>query len=153
MRGRRPEPTALKQLRGNPGKRPLPAKEPKPQIVAMRPPDWLSDEARAEWDRVAPMLLRLGVLTEADGSALLTYCKVWERWLKAERQLATSGLLLKSKSGYPIVNPLVGIANKTMTNLVKLLTEFGMTPSSRARVHSETDPGDSDPLAEFVHGR
>ena len=80
------------------------------------------------------MLLRLGVLTEADGSALLTYCKAWERWLAAEHQIAQTGLLLKSKSGYPIVNPLIGIANKTLSNLIKLLGEFGMTPSSRARV-------------------
>ena len=33
MRGRKPVPTALKKLRGNPGKRPLNDAEPKPDVV------------------------------------------------------------------------------------------------------------------------
>ena len=33
MRGRRPNPTRLKLLTGNPGKRPLNPDEPKPQIA------------------------------------------------------------------------------------------------------------------------
>ena len=152
MRGRKPVPTALKRLRGNPGKRPLPTQEPRPRVVAITPPEWVTAEARAEWDRVAPMLLRLGVLTEADGSALLVYCRTWQQWFDAQQGLAKTGLLIKSPSGYPIVNPLVGIANKTLANLTKLLIEFGMTPSSRARVKG-SEPEAHDPFEEFLGGQ
>ena len=34
MRGRRPKPTALKLIEGNPGKRPLPRDEPTPPVGA-----------------------------------------------------------------------------------------------------------------------
>ena len=38
MRGRKPTPTHLKLVRGNPGKRPLNASEPKPQLTLPSPP-------------------------------------------------------------------------------------------------------------------
>ena len=47
-RGRKPKPTAIKELEGNPGKRPLNANEPKPERKAPRCPGWLAtpDERR-----------------------------------------------------------------------------------------------------------
>ena len=43
MKGRKPTPTILKRLQGNPGKRPLPANEPQPTLEdeLPPPPDWL----------------------------------------------------------------------------------------------------------------
>jgi phage terminase small subunit len=69
VRGRKPKPTHLKVLSGNPGRRPLPESEPKPQPVAPPCPDWLPEEARAKWDELAPELERLGLLTAVDGPA------------------------------------------------------------------------------------
>lgn len=40
-RGRKPKPTAIKELEGNPGKRPLNANEPRPERKAPRCPAWL----------------------------------------------------------------------------------------------------------------
>ena len=45
-RGRKPKPTALKKLEGNPGKRPLNELEPVPPTVALRCPNYLLPEAR-----------------------------------------------------------------------------------------------------------
>ena len=53
QRGRKPKPTALKVLEGNPGKRPLNLFEPTPEDKMPECPDWLEDEAKAEWDRLA----------------------------------------------------------------------------------------------------
>ena len=65
-RGRKPKPTALKKLEGNPGKRPLTELEPLPPISVLRCPNWLLPEARKEWRRLAPALINMGVLTLAD---------------------------------------------------------------------------------------
>lgn len=46
IRGRKPKPTALKVLEGNPGHRPLNKKEPLPKGRLPRCPDWLEDDAR-----------------------------------------------------------------------------------------------------------
>ena len=46
QRGRKPKPTAVKVLEGNPGKRSLNTGEPKPDKKAPRCPAWLEDEAK-----------------------------------------------------------------------------------------------------------
>ena len=45
-RGRKPKPTALKVLEGNPGKRPLNDREPVPPRAALKCPAWLLPEAK-----------------------------------------------------------------------------------------------------------
>ena len=47
--GRKPKPTAIKELEGNPGKRKLNKKEPKPEKGMPVCPEWLLPEAKAEW--------------------------------------------------------------------------------------------------------
>src|SRR5688500_8395251 len=75
MAGRPPSPTALKLLRGNPGKRKMNAAEPKPLVGAAPPSYVLADPALlVEWKRQAARLLRLGLLTEIDDGALGALC-------------------------------------------------------------------------------
>ena len=62
QRGRKPKPTALKVLEGNPGGRPLNLNEPKPVKKAPRCPSWLEDEAKKEWKRMGKVLEQLGLL-------------------------------------------------------------------------------------------
>jgi phage terminase small subunit len=66
MRGRRPKPTRLKLLTGNPGKRPFNDTEPRPEPVVPECPPELSELARREWDRLAPELAKLRIVTNLD---------------------------------------------------------------------------------------
>lgn len=138
MKGRKAEPSALKLLRGLPGKRALPADEPKPSPLSdAQPPDWLDDEAKIEWRRLAPILERLGVLTETDTGALTTYCEAWATWKGATQKIRQFGMVIKGKDGdLPIVSPYVKIAEKAFAQVKGMLIEFGMTPSSRTKVHA-----------------
>ena len=76
MRGRKPKPTVLKLLDGNPGKRPLNDREPTAPQGIPEPPNWLDDEARAEWFRTVKVLADMGVMSLADDTALggLLHC-------------------------------------------------------------------------------
>ena len=87
QRGRKPKPTALKMLEGNPGGRPLNTKEPKPEKKAPRCPSWLEDEAKKEWKRMAKVLEQMGLLTEMDMAAFAGYCQAYARWKEAEEFL------------------------------------------------------------------
>ena len=69
QRGRKPKPTAIKELEGNPGKRPLNEAEPKPVKKAPSCPKWLEPEAKKEWRRLSKQLEQSGVLTEVDQAA------------------------------------------------------------------------------------
>ena len=70
MAGRRPKPTELKLLEGNPGHRPLNLHEPKPLKGIPASPIGLNAEGQATYALLAVQLDALGVLTNADGSAL-----------------------------------------------------------------------------------
>ena len=152
-RGPKTKPTALKVIEGNKGHRPLNENEPAPAADMPPVPDHLDDEARAEWDRVAPELYAIGVLTVVDGAALGAYCTAFSVWAKAERRIQAQarnddsilaeGLIQKTKSGNLIQNPLLGIANVARRDMVRLAAELGLTPSSRANLEGrkrEEDP-------------
>ena len=135
-RGRRPTPTSLKLLRGNPGKRPLNPQEPRPPVAVPRAPAHLSPEARKEWRRTGRLLAAMGLLAEIDRAALAMYCEAWARWAEAEQALQKYGLIVKSPSGLPMQSPYLAVANKAMEQIGRLLAEFGMSPASRTRVHA-----------------
>src|SRR6187397_371066 len=98
MRGRKPTPRALRVLRGNPGKRRLSTREPRPTLQPdLAPPDWLDEDAKTEWHRLAPVLGRLGVLAETDADALAAYCEAWTTWKGATQKIRQFGMVVKSK--------------------------------------------------------
>lgn len=103
-------------------------------------PDHLDAEARREWKRLVKMLLRVRILTEADGLALANLCQAWSTLVKAQTKLNESGLLLKTPSGYIQQSPLLGIVNNCTEKVVKLSREFGLTPSSRSRLQVPPEP-------------
>lgn len=109
------------------------------------PPDHLADEAKVEWGRVGHELFQLGVLTNIDRGALAAYCQAYARWVKAERAIVkmaehdelTGGLMIKTSNGNAVQNPLVGVANKAMADMMRYAAEFGMTPSARSRIEAD----------------
>ena len=134
MKGRKPKPTVLKVISGNPGKRPLPKHEPQPKPDCPEPPDNLSPAALEEWDRVVPLLYQLGLLSGLDRAALVAYCVAWGRWMDAEDALLKSGAVVMSPNGFPVPSPFLAVANRAMKQIKEFLAEFGMSPSSRTRV-------------------
>ena len=145
--GRKPVPTNLKVLHGNPGKRPLNQHEPRPGPRLPHAPAHLSPAARKEWLRAGRFLLRLGLMTDLDVAAFATYCAAWGRWVEAEQALQTYGLMLKSPSGYPVQSPYLAVANRAMDQIKSLLSEFGMSPASRSRVDGAPLPDENDEFA------
>jgi P27 family predicted phage terminase small subunit len=134
----RPKPTRLKILAGKPGHHPLNLREPQPAIPTElpEPPLPLSRDARREWVRTGGLLLRARVLTEADLTAFAAYCVVYGRWVEAEGNVRRRGLMVpaKPRSRNLVQNPFLSIANKSLQQMLRLLAEFGMSPSTRTRI-------------------
>ena len=153
MRCRKPKPTALKVLEGNPGKRPINGREPKPPSSQPTCPSHLSPTAKAEWKRLAGTLNRIGLLTQVDRTTLAAYCQAYGKWVEAERRLAETPTLLKLPSGYIQVSPWVTISNKQLELMAKYMAELGITPSSRSRLAIQIPggrkPWESDPDWDF----
>jgi P27 family predicted phage terminase small subunit len=151
MPGRRPLPTAIKELNGNPGKRPLNQNEPKPRQKRPKPPAHLSEIARAEWRRVVRMLSPMGVITEVEADMLAVYVQSYARWVDASGQLAESGMVVLDGRGNPVINPYLRIVNECIKQMHTCMVELGMTPASRARLSAPAAAEDG--LELFLQGR
>lgn len=97
-------------------------------------------------------LFGLGLLTEIDRAALAAYCQAYGRWVEAERNVQKYGtVMISPDKGWPIQSPYLAIANKALEQMHKYLVEFGMTPSSRSRIHVEKQESKDD-FEEFLNG-
>ena len=130
--GRKPKPTALKRLEGNPGKRPLNELEPVPPSGTIRCPHHLLPEARKEWRRLAPILTQMGLLTPADAVPFEAYCTAYARWLEAQAEITRHGSIYKDNEGRIRPNPYIAIANQQLREIRSFAAEFGLTPSNRS---------------------
>ncbi len=148
--GRKPKPSALRLVEGNRGNRPINKKEPKPKKAKLKPPTWLSKEAKAEWNRMAPALYKLGLFTEIDGSMFEAYCHhfgEWKRYAKLARD-AKGTLGITSSQGPSSQTP--SYANMEQRHLKEWTTlagRFGLSPADRANIVAEPpSDGKSDPM-------
>ena len=149
MAGRRPTPTHLKVLAGNPGHKPLPKDEPQPEITLPDPPDFLEGEALKEWNRITPELFKLKLMSEIDRTGVVVYCIAYDRYVSANRDIRTLGQIIATTNGNIIQNPAVGIANTAADLIRKFLVEYGMTPASRAKVSTPGKPKAKDGWEDF----
>jgi len=144
LRGRKPTPTHLRILQGNPQHRRLPRNEAQPDISDELPaaPSFLHAYAVEEWDRVASELHHLRVLTRVDRGIFAAYCQSYARWRLAEEALARmtvndgvmNGFIIRRRNGEAGPNPLVGAARRAAHEMLRFAGEFGMTPVARARI-------------------
>jgi P27 family predicted phage terminase small subunit len=124
----------MRLLRGNPGCRPIkPEPQPRSTKECPPPPAHLSEYAVREWQRVGPELHRLGLLTVLDETSFAAYCQSYGLWRMAEERLAQEDLMVPGER-HDVANPLLKIAAQAARDLIRLGTEFGLTPSARARV-------------------
>lgn len=144
MRGRKPKPTALKKLHGNPGKRALPKNEPVATGTLHDPPAHLTEDQREAW-RYVMQWAPPGVLARIDKGILTAW--VVAETIHAEatrRQAATGGLVYKPKGSEIFVpSPYLAIINAQAKLMAKLASELGFSPASRPRIRA---PGDDDPI-------
>lgn len=153
-RGRKPKPTHLKVLDGNPGKRPLNQHEPKPPPIPPKPPTWLGPAGKKLWKLLAPQLEKLGLLTTVDGPAFEAVCQSYATWVDCEKYLRKHGLTYSytTENGgeYVQQRPEVSIGNKALQAVKAFMTEFGLTPASRSRINMKPPGEEDDPMEALL---
>ena len=107
-------------------------------------PGWFSDDARAEWDRVAPILItERRTLTVADLATFAHYCTAVGQVAEASRIIAEEGMTFQTEGG-PKKHPAVSIRSDGLTQARQSAGELGLTPVSRSRPAMRNDDGDDD---------
>lgn len=147
MQGRKPKPTHLKLISGNPGRRPLKVDEFRPAVAIPRAPAHVREnkEAFKEWKRVTVELAQHGLIALVDRADLTFYVVNWARHVEAEEMIekaaktSGSGLFVMTPNKFPVQSPWLAVSNRAMEFCWKFLTDFGMSPSARTRV-TPSDP-------------
>jgi P27 family predicted phage terminase small subunit len=114
-----------------------------PEIVEENP------EALDEWNRIAPSLFKIGILSKDNRSALATLCLAWADFQSLRRDIEEEGWTLLGSSGHSIKNPKAILMNEARLAVLRYSQEFGVTPSSRSRVPNPTKADAPDSLSVF----
>ena len=171
-RGRKPKPTALKVLEGNPGKRKVNRKEPKPgkarvgmpaEFLVTRAlpgentkgfqPPVAGEEAAKAFRRLRSELEKLNLLTVIDIELLSAYCEAYGLWKESTAMVNRLGIITTTANGNYIQNPFLAIVNKQALMMAKIASEFGFSPSSRSRLEVPDAGQNDDPLQQLLSRR
>jgi P27 family predicted phage terminase small subunit len=150
--GLKPTPTALNELRGNPGRR----KHPKPVQPRgeLLPPDDLGEEEREVWDYLiahqAP-----GVYTSVDQHNLAAFCVSVVLLRKARKEFYEGGCVFTVQGQRGIVkNPLVNLIREYIDTIRHLGADLGLLPTARARLVAAPEAKNAkseSPLRNFLN--
>lgn len=148
--GRKALPTNIKVVKGTVRKNRVNKDEPKPKSDDVSMPDTLSDKAEKCWKQVSDHLKEAGLLTNVDQNALVMYCETFAKWQEANDMVTKKGPLHKTPNGHIQPSPFISIANKYFNQCKSMMTEFGMTPSSRSGISSSKGKdSESDPWSDM----
>lgn len=164
----KPQPAALRLIGGRSAGHDVAGRKvsPPPAFRRLPPeaPEWLPEEARAEWDRVVPELARLDITKPLDRSSLTAYCLTWQRLVDAQKLadkyhnvIQTTpdgdvsvqegfGLLAANSQGV-VRAPWIAIMEAASKELRGWASEFGFTPAAEAKL--KTQEADDDEGAVF----
>lgn len=116
-----------------------------PVTTAPKPPAYLSKDAKAEWKRVAHILVsERKVLTMGDLAALENYVIAVATMREAHAELQVTGLIVNGKR-----NPVSTILKDAQMLSLRAAGELGLTPAARSRaaIINAADDDDDNPLA------
>lgn len=171
--GTKPTPTVLRQLNGNAGGRKMNDKEAMPsRDFPLEAPEWakLNEKGLEVWNRLARMVHRNGLLTECDLGLFARYCDMLPRWYQMKAFIEEHG------ETYEVSAPVyegagrdrevvdwktIRIAQRPQMKLYIEMSkalqgieaEFGLSPSSRTRIHAVDENYEGAELDFYFGGR
>ncbi|ETO41476.1 phage terminase small subunit P27 family [Morganella sp. EGD-HP17] len=137
--GRRPKPTARKELAGNPGKRALNKDEPVfTPLTGVDPPGWFAENdlhlAVTMWEMTVKELCGQGIICLTDLAVLERWCVAYHFWRELVIAIARDGTRLKGATGGPIKNPDLTAKKEQESEMDRTGAMLGLDPGSRQRL-------------------
>lgn len=143
--GRKPKPTLVKLLEGNPGKRELNLNEPICELPARKPAFVAADKiASAEWNKLIGAMPP-GLFTALDVSVLTMHVLASAMMQRAQQSIDKYGVTLKveevdNATGEVTLlkheaNPAVRVWKTAADTLIKTSDRLGLHPGARSRLN------------------
>lgn len=153
-RGRKPKPTAVKDASGAHRKNPKRRNNEEPRPPEGRPscPDWIKTDktAKAHWDWLCDTLDEMNILSKADFAVVALTANTYARWRELDKVVKNGNV---SAASGRTSTPQAQNVHKYAERYIKLISELGLTPSSRSRIKvakkDEGESGFSELLSRF----
>lgn len=130
LRGKPPAPTRVLEARGS-WRAKLNKGEPQDEVALPQCPDWLDEEGKAEWKRLAPLLKKRGTVSKLARGVLAGLCENWSLFVGAALRANEA---LKDGSDPLKVRRWSITADAAYRAYLRAALEFGLTPASKTRV-------------------
>ncbi len=108
----------------------------------------LHPTAAAAWNIIGGHVKTAGVIARVDLYALRLLCESIKLYLDAQDEIEERGVTLIEMSTVgnekTVINPAVRVRSQVWREIVKLLTQFGMTPASRTGLTAGEPGGGPD---------
>ena len=146
--GRKPTPTAIKELRGTAQPCRVNKDEPKSDPMDLSVPKGLRADEKKIWLTEAPGLSAAKILTELDRATFRRYCIVSAEYERLRELVKKEGDTYHTPSGQWKENPHVAMRDRAFDRSERLASLFGKNPSSRTRL-SIPEEKEDDPWNDF----
>lgn len=158
-----PKPTALKVIQGTDKQHPerVNHAEPQPPSGDLVRPTWVLPRARKHWHRFLFSIRSMNVGTPVDAESLGTLCNALQEYIDATKEIAKYGLVVLEhrydKDGNVVgdsykANPAVAARADSWRRANLMMQQFGLTPSSRAKLKVEK-PEEEDEFEQLMRGK
>jgi len=158
--GRKAKPTQLKLIDGNPGRQKFDVIPDPPLEERPKAPEYLDENGLWAWNWLLDNLEIMGLLSAADVVMMEMFSATYMRYRIAEQELAKlresgdlNAVLMKTKKGNVVQQPLIGIINQAVNRLKTFASEFGLTPSARASLGLDKNRGKKSKFEGYLGNR
>ena len=100
-------------------------------------PDWLSENAKAEFDRVVSECDKINILDNLDLGVLAIYCNAYDGYVETTKKLEVEGLVKKkmTRTGeLEFINPLVNVQEKYVKYIMQSSAKLGLATTDRLKL-------------------
>jgi P27 family predicted phage terminase small subunit len=126
---------------------------PEPEKGILRPPDWLSPQARKAFIELAKITTDMNVLTLADKTTLAMVCDAYADYLTAKEILDEKGMTytVMNREGVEMIknHPASTIKADAWRRVMIGLGKFGLSPTEREKI-SITPVKKKNPFDDFA---
>lgn len=146
-KGRKPTPTALKKLRGTDQPCRTNDKEIQLSSVSKLPyaPKWFSETQKNIYHSKGKQLIQLGLLTQLDFEIFISFCAEYGNYIDTSIQMRKIPLTAKlNEASNDVFKRIEKINKQSWERSKAIASEFGFTPSSRAKMVMPQQPDPDD---------
>src|SRR5690606_2901432 len=116
----------------------------RPKADKVKPPSWLSKEAKKVFKQIAKELEHTKLITNVDIHALALWCDAYVDYINCTKIIKEEGLMVeytnKAAETNKVAHPLMTKKKQLAEQMRALASEFGLTPAARAKLAIPKDP-------------